>query len=92
MIRVLGQSQFQDWENHYYVDQRLLASSVQWILKNQKRDGTFEEPEDYPFPLELPRVKDFLNLLMVDLVDENVNFFHRRMAIRVAKLHSPLTC
>uniref|UniRef100_A0A0P5S381 Macroglobulin complement-related protein n=1 Tax=Daphnia magna TaxID=35525 RepID=A0A0P5S381_9CRUS len=55
VIRVLGQSQFQDWENHYYVDQRLLASSVQWILKNQKRDGTFEEPEDYPFPLELPR-------------------------------------
>jgi hypothetical protein len=54
VIRVLGQ--FQDWENHYFVDRRLLGNSDQWILTNQKRDGTFEEPDDYPFPLEIQRV------------------------------------
>jgi CD109 antigen len=58
VIRVLGQSQFQDWENHFFVDRRLLGSSVQWILRNQKRDGTFEEPDDYPFPLEIQSVSD----------------------------------
>ena len=54
VIRVLGQ--FQDWENHYFVDRRLLGNSDQWILTNQKRDGTFEEPDDYPFPLEIQSV------------------------------------
>jgi hypothetical protein len=54
----LGQSQFQDWENHFFVDRRLLGTSVQWILKNQNRDGTFEEPDDYPFPLEIQSVID----------------------------------
>lgn len=58
VIRVLGQSQFQDWENHFFVDRRLLGTSVQWILKNQNRDGTFEEPDDYPFPLEIQSVID----------------------------------
>jgi hypothetical protein len=33
-----------------------LGTSVQWILSNQKRDGTFEEPDDYPFPLEIQSV------------------------------------
>ena len=52
MVRVLGQSQFQDWENHYFVDRKLLASSVQWILQQQNLDGTFVEPKGYCFPLE----------------------------------------
>ena len=52
-MRVLGQSQFQDWENHYFVDRKLLTSCVQWILKHQKADGAFEESLDYyDFPLD----------------------------------------
>nr|CAH0103527.1 unnamed protein product [Daphnia galeata] len=57
VIRVLGQSQFQDWENHYFVDRGLLGNSDQWILTNQKRDGTFED-DDYPFPLEIQSVRN----------------------------------
>uniref|UniRef100_A0A0P5QY90 Macroglobulin complement-related protein n=1 Tax=Daphnia magna TaxID=35525 RepID=A0A0P5QY90_9CRUS len=49
VVRILGQSQFQDWENHYYVDRRLLASSVEWIVSHQMSDGSFHEPEDLPF-------------------------------------------
>ena len=52
MIRILGQSQFQDWENHYYVDQRLLTNSVKWILQFQRRDGSFGEKENYISPLD----------------------------------------
>ena len=52
MIRILGQSQFQDWENHYYVDQRLLTNSVKWILQFQRRDGSFGETENYISPLD----------------------------------------
>ncbi len=63
VVRVLGQSQFQDWENNFFVDRRLLASSVKWILKHQKRDGTFEEPHDYPFPLEFRPVTDLSSSL-----------------------------
>ncbi|XP_059351436.1 CD109 antigen-like [Daphnia carinata] len=46
VVRILGQSQFQDWENHFYVDRRLLASSVKWIVSHQTSDGSFHEPED----------------------------------------------
>ncbi|XP_046648840.1 CD109 antigen-like [Daphnia pulicaria] len=53
VIRVLGQSQFQDWENHFFVDRRLLGTSVQWILSHQTNDGSFEDPDEYFFPLEL---------------------------------------
>ena len=52
VVRVLGQSQFQDWENHFYVDRKLLASCVQWILKFQQPDGSFYEPMGYPYPME----------------------------------------
>lgn len=52
VVRVLGQSQFQDWENYYYVDRRLLSTAVEWLLTYQNPDGTFEETHDYPFPLD----------------------------------------
>jgi hypothetical protein len=52
VIRILGQSQFQDWENHYYVDQQLLTNSVKWILQFQRRDGSFGETENYISPLD----------------------------------------
>lgn len=49
---MLGQSQFQDWENHYFVDRKLLASSVRFILSFQNRDGTFTETEEYRLPID----------------------------------------
>lgn len=49
---MLGQSQFQDWENYYFVDRKLLASSVQWILSYQNRDGSFSETDDYQLPID----------------------------------------
>uniref|UniRef100_A0A0P5Q5G8 Macroglobulin complement-related protein n=1 Tax=Daphnia magna TaxID=35525 RepID=A0A0P5Q5G8_9CRUS len=52
VVRILGQSQFQDWENHFYVDRRLMTSSVKWILQFQRRDGSFGETEDYILPLD----------------------------------------
>jgi hypothetical protein len=52
VIRILGQSQFQDWENHFYVDQRLLTNSVKWILQYQRRDGSFGETDNYIYPLD----------------------------------------
>lgn len=52
MVRILGQSQFQDWENHFFVDLKLLTSSVKWLLQYQKRDGSFIETDGYPVPLD----------------------------------------
>jgi len=47
VIRILSQSQFQDWENHYFVDRELLSSCVKWILLHQNNDGSFHEPHKY---------------------------------------------
>ena len=52
VIRVLGQSQFQDWENHYLVDSRLLTACVQWMLGFQNADGSFNETVEYSNPLD----------------------------------------
>ena len=52
MIRILGQSQFQDWENHFFVDVKLLTSSVKWLLQYQRQDGSFTETDGYPVPLD----------------------------------------
>ena len=52
VVRVLGQSQFQDWENNFFVDRHLLAKSVRWLLSYQNRDGTFDETISYSFPLD----------------------------------------
>ena len=52
VVRVLGQSQFQDWENYYFVDRKLLSNCVQWLLGYQNEDGTFEETDYYSFPLD----------------------------------------
>ena len=49
VIRIMGQSQFQDWENNFCVDRRLLGKSVEWILNHQTNDGSFKDPDDY-FP------------------------------------------
>lgn len=69
MVRVLGQSQFQDWENHYFVDLKLLTSSVKWLLQYQRRDGSFIETEEYFSPLDRRlQVNCFINLLRTRLL------------------------
>ncbi len=68
MIRVLGQSQFQDWENHFFVDRRLLGTSVQWILSHQTNDGSFEDPDEYFFPLDLLRKVTTTRIILLYIV------------------------
>ena len=64
VIRVLGQSQFQDWENHYFVDRKLLSSSVKWIIDQQNPDGTFHETDDYSLPIDRTFVSILNNIFI----------------------------
>lgn len=52
VLRVFSQSQFQDWENHYIIDRKLLSSCVRWILGYQNNDGSFSETRQYSYPLD----------------------------------------
>ena len=65
VVRILSQSQFQDWENHFFVDAKLLTSSVKWLLQYQRHDGSFTETNEYPVPLDRRFMVVWLNLYIL---------------------------
>lgn len=59
VVRILSQSQFQDWENHYFVDRNLLSNCVKWILSHQNNDGSFYDSTGLtPGPFDSNRWKN----------------------------------
>jgi len=38
---------FQDWENSFIVEDRIISAVSSWLIRNQNLDGTFGESELY---------------------------------------------
>ncbi|KPM04684.1 LDL, Prenyltransferase and alpha-2-macroglobulin domain-containing protein [Sarcoptes scabiei] len=41
--RILHLSTFQEWENFLYVDPKVIQNAIDWLLKQQQSDGSFQE-------------------------------------------------
>jgi len=44
-IQTFIHSTFQDWENFFFVDQKIFDKSIRWLLNFQQIDGSFSETE-----------------------------------------------
>lgn len=42
--RILHKATFQEWENYFYIDKRVIEKSISWILNFQTQEGSFYEP------------------------------------------------
>jgi len=42
--RILHKATFQEWENHLYIDKKIIEKAISWILNFQTQEGSFYEP------------------------------------------------
>ncbi|KAF2360648.1 Alpha-macroglobulin receptor-binding [Trinorchestia longiramus] len=51
VLKTLMIADFQDWENHLYVDRRILSNATAWLLDHQTEEGSFMETPHYHDPI-----------------------------------------
>ncbi|XP_047740620.1 CD109 antigen [Hyalella azteca] len=47
VLKTLLVADFQDWENHLYIDRKILSTAASWLIDHQTSDGSFAETPYY---------------------------------------------